>query len=185
MAPSSMFFSRVPLPDLRMHQVFDHDRFGSHELIGQTSIDLEDRWFSRNWHNLESQDSFATEKRQTEGPFKPLEVRDLMVPTSSNPQGQVPDAELILRYVVLKAGRSWCIACVFVPYRGVSQGVEHPGARDVGGRSVGSCRGYQPSVSVAGLPYARISRCHSCLVFGVRIPFPRLGNVLGRVVRAD
>ncbi|CAM9189853.1 unnamed protein product, partial [Laminaria digitata] len=70
-------------------KLYDYDRFGPDDLIGQTVIDLEDRWFSQEWHDLERQDPLACERRETHGPYKPLEVRDLTVPTSSSPQGQV------------------------------------------------------------------------------------------------
>lgn len=76
-------------------KLYDYNLFGSDELIGQTIIDLEDRWFSRGWHGLERHDPVALEKRATCGPYKPLEVRDLSVPTSGNPQGQVEAIEPI------------------------------------------------------------------------------------------
>ncbi|CAN0397176.1 unnamed protein product, partial [Ectocarpus sp. 13 AM-2016] len=83
------FLSSQPLSLPAPNQLYDYDRFGADELIGETVIDLEDRCFSRRWHDLESQDPVASERRGIDGPYKPLELRDLSVPTSANPQGQV------------------------------------------------------------------------------------------------
>ena len=81
---------------LRMRvQLHDYDRFGADDFIGQTIIDLEDRWFSRGWHELEREDPVAYERREAQGaPYKPLEVRDLSVPSSEIPQGQVYKCEV-------------------------------------------------------------------------------------------
>ncbi|KAJ6247531.1 c2 calcium-dependent membrane targeting [Anaeramoeba flamelloides] len=55
-------------------QVFDWDRFSSDDLIGETIIDLENRWFSQEWQDMNP---------------KPVEYRTLWAPTSSNPQGKL------------------------------------------------------------------------------------------------
>jgi len=93
---------RIPGDSQLAIQVWDWDRFTKDTLIGETLIDLEDRWFSRKWQMLgtlrwlqENEKLFgdradAVRKRVDElGPLKPLEVRDLWVPTCSNPQGQL------------------------------------------------------------------------------------------------
>ena len=43
---------RVPLPAELVVKVYDWDRFGFDELIGETLIDLEDRWFCEDWQDL-------------------------------------------------------------------------------------------------------------------------------------
>ena len=71
-------------------QLFDHDRFGVDDLMGETVIDLEDRWFSRGWQELEKEDPLALKRSEAKGgPYKPLEVRDLSVLSSTTSQGQV------------------------------------------------------------------------------------------------
>ncbi|KAJ3448836.1 c2 calcium-dependent membrane targeting [Anaeramoeba flamelloides] len=55
-------------------QVFDWDRITSDDLIGETIIDLENRWFSQEWQDMST---------------KPVEYRTLWSPTSSNPQGKL------------------------------------------------------------------------------------------------
>eukprot|EP01113_Clastostelium_recurvatum_P029777 TRINITY_DN359_c0_g1_i2.p1 TRINITY_DN359_c0_g1~~TRINITY_DN359_c0_g1_i2.p1 ORF type:complete len:700 (+),score=238.67 TRINITY_DN359_c0_g1_i2:262-2100(+) len=54
--------------------VWDADRLGSDELIGETTIDLENRIFSQDWTKLSQ---------------KPIEYRDLYHPSSVHSQGQV------------------------------------------------------------------------------------------------
>jgi len=54
-------------------QVWDYDGIGD-DHIGSTSIDIEDRWFSKNWRQL---------------PVKPLEYRTLKSATSSKSQGKL------------------------------------------------------------------------------------------------
>eukprot|EP00033_Pygsuia_biforma_P002484 GCRY01002754.1.p1 GENE.GCRY01002754.1~~GCRY01002754.1.p1 ORF type:complete len:1277 (-),score=458.89 GCRY01002754.1:265-4095(-) len=55
--------------------VFDHDMLPvSHDLIGSTVVDLEDRFFSESWKAMMN---------------KPLEHRTLWSPNSSNPQGKL------------------------------------------------------------------------------------------------
>ena len=55
-------------------EVWDNEKFVHDELIGATSIDLEDRFFSRKWRALHEY---------------PIENRQLLHPGSSLPQGYV------------------------------------------------------------------------------------------------
>ncbi|KAJ8599790.1 hypothetical protein CTAYLR_004010 [Chrysophaeum taylorii] len=69
------FFTTLPGPSILKLQVKDWNRFYPvHELVGETRIDVEDRWFHRAWQELEK---------------KPVEVRNLKSDTSSVVQGQV------------------------------------------------------------------------------------------------
>ena len=54
--------------------LWDYDMLFGDELIGETKLDLEDRWFSADWK--------ATEN-------KPIEYRQLYHPSSSGSQGTV------------------------------------------------------------------------------------------------
>ena len=60
------------------YQVWDHDYLKSDDFIGETVIDLEDRWFHPKWVALGG-------KTET----KPLEVRQLFTRKSKNTQGQI------------------------------------------------------------------------------------------------
>lgn len=55
-------------------ELMDHDNFGKDELIGKTKIDIEKRYFSKSWRSFKE---------------KPIEIRDLYVPTSNLSQGSV------------------------------------------------------------------------------------------------
>jgi hypothetical protein len=67
---------RIELPgssQLKL-QVMDYDTLFSDDLIGETSIDIEDRYFDNRWQALES---------------KPIEVRQLYHPDHEKSQGEV------------------------------------------------------------------------------------------------
>lgn len=73
-------------------QVYDHDVIGSDDLIGETNIDLEDRWFDNKWQqigaeNREEPDGLAEVPPRWS--TKDLERRTLYVPTSNASQGIV------------------------------------------------------------------------------------------------
>ncbi|OQR97039.1 hypothetical protein THRCLA_07103 [Thraustotheca clavata] len=63
---------------------FDHDLIGGDDLIGSTKLDLEDRFFDKNWQKMGR--DFQTTERW--GP-KPVEQRTLLIPTSKAPMGQL------------------------------------------------------------------------------------------------
>lgn len=69
--------------------VYDWDRFhlpGTYDtLIGETVIDLEDRYFHKKWKAL----GMGTPQCNTTGVPKPIEGRDLRIPDSSNSQGKL------------------------------------------------------------------------------------------------
>merc|ERR1719487_2011624 len=65
-------------------QVWDHNRFidlKSHQLIGETVVDIEDRWFHNRWQELNQED------KETKVPLKPIEARPLYMTGTSTQQG--------------------------------------------------------------------------------------------------
>ena len=77
-------------------QVYDHDIIGSDDLIGETTIDLEDRWFDEKWQQIGEENrhepSGGAERAEEELPrwnTKDVERRTLYVPTSNASQGLV------------------------------------------------------------------------------------------------
>jgi len=64
--------ARFPGCGLMILKIMDYDDLFGDDMIGQTIIDLEDRFFSHQWKSLRN---------------KPIETRDLMHPTSSQSQG--------------------------------------------------------------------------------------------------
>mmetsp|Transcript_30125 Transcript_30125/g.35520 ORF Transcript_30125/g.35520 Transcript_30125/m.35520 type:complete len:1909 (+) Transcript_30125:29-5755(+) len=69
--------------------VYDWDRFhlpgSSDTLIGETIVDVEDRYFHKNWKSLGE----LSDQKPLTGAPKPIEARDLFIPESSNSQGKV------------------------------------------------------------------------------------------------
>ncbi|KAI9909986.1 hypothetical protein PsorP6_010790 [Peronosclerospora sorghi] len=65
-------------------EALDHDLIGGDDLIGKTTIDLEDRVFDRRWQSLGQ--AFETARRFR---LKPVETRTLTIPTSRAPMGSV------------------------------------------------------------------------------------------------
>ena len=73
------FDTKLPGPSALKIGIWDYNKYQSHELIGETMIDLEDRWFHPDWVKIE--------KKKT-----PLEVRPLYLYKGSEkgvPQGLV------------------------------------------------------------------------------------------------
>jgi hypothetical protein len=79
------FQTPMPGPSQLKVQIYDYDRFLPDSLIGETIIDLEDRWFHPDWEAI----GVNAKRADKVGPVKPLESRDLWYARSSNSQGQV------------------------------------------------------------------------------------------------
>ena len=78
------FHTRLPGPSTMKVQVWDHNRFidlKSHQLIGETFVDIEDRWFHNRWQELNQEDA------ETKVPLKPIEARPLYLTGTSTQQG--------------------------------------------------------------------------------------------------
>ncbi|KAJ1447382.1 hypothetical protein M885DRAFT_451451 [Pelagophyceae sp. CCMP2097] len=76
----------LPGPSTLKIQVRDWNRFYPvHELVGETHIDLEDRWFHRDWQKLDAVDA----RLASSNPLKPIEVRALRKESSSVVQGSL------------------------------------------------------------------------------------------------
>ena len=71
-----MYELKTRLPGVsQLHvQFWDRDNYVSDDLIGESIIDLENRFFSKVWRNL---------------PYVPVETRDLFIPTSMVSRGRV------------------------------------------------------------------------------------------------
>lgn len=79
------FHTHLPGPSLMKIQVKDYNSFRdmkSHQLIGETLIDLEDRWFHKSWQELDK----GSEPYHG---MRPVEARPLMQYGTSTQQGQL------------------------------------------------------------------------------------------------
>lgn len=65
-------------------EAMDHDFIGGDDLIGSTSIDLEDRLFDQRWQDMGKMYETSSRLR-----LKPLETRTLNIPTSKAPMGTI------------------------------------------------------------------------------------------------
>ena len=74
--------------------VMDKDTIGYDDLIGSTTIDLEDRWFDSRWQELGKEFMCPQEGKDSDGKkfrwaVKPIELRTLYVSNNNKSQGVV------------------------------------------------------------------------------------------------
>ncbi|KAE8903430.1 hypothetical protein PF005_g14426 [Phytophthora fragariae] len=81
-----MFVINTMLPGASMLTIeaMDHDLIGGDDLIGKTTIDLEDRLFDKRWQAMGKMYETSSRLR-----LKPLETRTLNIPTSRAPMGTI------------------------------------------------------------------------------------------------
>lgn len=79
------FHASLPGPSQLEIAVWDHDTF-TDDLIGKTTIDLEDRWFHRDWQKIGRGHPMLAEAG---GCLKPIEYRHLYTDTRTTSQGYV------------------------------------------------------------------------------------------------
>ncbi|KAG6952738.1 hypothetical protein JG688_00013149 [Phytophthora aleatoria] len=79
-----MFNAKLPGASILTIEAMDHDLIGGDDLIGKTTIDLEDRLFDRRWQAMGK--IYETSSRLR---LKPLETRTLNIPTSRAPMGTI------------------------------------------------------------------------------------------------
>jgi len=102
----------LPGPGQLTLEMWQHNALLSDVMIGSTTIDLEDRWFSHRWQALGQANQ--TTKRYAP---KPVEMRPLMTPLSSVPQGTLklwvdimtmPETSLYPMVCVCARARTYC-----------------------------------------------------------------------------
>jgi hypothetical protein len=81
-----MFVLSANLPGASLLKIdaMDFDLIGGDDLIGSTTIDLEDRLFDQRWQDMGKMYETANRLR-----LKPLETRTLTIPTSKAPMGTI------------------------------------------------------------------------------------------------
>ncbi|KAG7389144.1 hypothetical protein PHYBOEH_007572 [Phytophthora boehmeriae] len=78
------FNAKLPGASMLTIEAMDHDLIGGDDLIGRTTIDLEDRLFDNRWQAMGKMYETSSRLR-----LKPLETRTLNIPTSRAPMGTI------------------------------------------------------------------------------------------------
>ncbi|RLN20509.1 hypothetical protein BBJ28_00005436 [Nothophytophthora sp. Chile5] len=79
-----MLNAKLPGASILTIEAMDHDLIGGDDLIGKTTIDLEDRLFDKRWQAMGKMYETSSRLR-----LKPLETRTLNIPTSRAPMGTI------------------------------------------------------------------------------------------------